>query len=251
MSPVWVATPDSHAVRLPSQSCGCPACPGHLLSWVLFGPPCPLPPLLPFLRRHSAARLPGGGSKWVLPRTLFRATCAVSPASQPAGHTVCLALHLNPVVSAALQVQGRTPAPRHTHSDPGTTRNANSGTQQAQPRTSLWQPLRISPREKLENPELLPGQAVKLPQGPHPPVQRLTEHKAQPRPHPDFLPTSLPRTPKWGDRLPLTTGEEMRQPGQSQMGGCTCRMPLDISVFRLFPGTRATRILSPRAGATA
>lgn len=33
----------------------------------------------------------------------------------------------------------------------------------------------------------------------------------------------------------LTTGEDIRQPGQSQIGGCTCRIPLDISVFRLFP----------------
>lgn len=37
----------------------------------------------------------------------------------------------------------------------------------------------------------------------------------------------------------LTTGEDIRQPGQSQIGGCTCRIPLDISVFRLFPARRA------------
>uniref|UniRef100_A0A0D9S905 Uncharacterized protein n=1 Tax=Chlorocebus sabaeus TaxID=60711 RepID=A0A0D9S905_CHLSB len=37
----------------------------------------------------------------------------------------------------------------------------------------------------------------------------------------------------------LTTGEEIRQPGQSQIGGCTCRIPLDISVFRLFPASRS------------
>lgn len=36
----------------------------------------------------------------------------------------------------------------------------------------------------------------------------------------------------------LTTGEDIRQPGQSQIGGCTCRIPLDISVFRLFPASR-------------
>lgn len=33
----------------------------------------------------------------------------------------------------------------------------------------------------------------------------------------------------------LTTGDEILQPGQSQIGGCTCKIPLDISVFRLFP----------------
>ena len=43
-----------------------------------------------------------------------------------------------------------------------------------------------------------------------------------------------------GRRLP-TTGDEIRQPGQSQMGGCTCRIPLDIRVFRLFPGKQRER----------
>lgn len=33
-----------------------------------------------------------------------------------------------------------------------------------------------------------------------------------------------------------TTGDEIRQPGQSQIGGCTCKIPLDMRVLRLFPG---------------
>lgn len=33
----------------------------------------------------------------------------------------------------------------------------------------------------------------------------------------------------------LTTGDEIRQPGQSQIGGCTCKIPLDMRVLRLFP----------------
>lgn len=35
-----------------------------------------------------------------------------------------------------------------------------------------------------------------------------------------------------------TTGDEIRQPGQSQIGGCTCKIPLDIRVLRLFPGKK-------------
>lgn len=54
-----------------------------------------------------------------------------------------------------------------------------------------------------------------------------TLHRGEKRPgSPNFLPH-------------LTTGEDIRQPGQSQIGGCTCRIPLDISVFRLFPARRA------------
>lgn len=36
----------------------------------------------------------------------------------------------------------------------------------------------------------------------------------------------------------LTTGDEIRQPGQSQIGGCTCKIPLDMRVLRLFPGRK-------------
>lgn len=45
-----------------------------------------------------------------------------------------------------------------------------------------------------------------------------------------------------GCKTSLTTGDEIRHPGQSQIGGCTCKIPLDISVFRLFPARKYKKV---------
>lgn len=57
-----------------------------------------------------------------------------------------------------------------------------------------------------------------------------------------FTLSSVSLQPKGGNIL--TTGEEIRQPGQSQIGGCTCKIPLDIRVLRLFPATEKAECMS-------
>ena len=46
------------------------------------------------------------------------------------------------------------------------------------------------------------------------------------------------------DGISLTTGEDILQPSQSQMGGCVVRIPFVSSSFMLFPWCRIDRFQS-------